>query len=160
MYINASINKRLHHMFVKNFKRELLYYNKNGILFFMTNNYQLNDCDNPQTRDENSYFINDFINNMQKYNERISISFEISPDDVSRFTRIKKTFWNINESILKNETGFRESNSVIINYMMFHILALNGFIELKDFEQNINLYEPERINDLENYDDIQKIILE
>lgn len=163
MKINASINKKLYHIFVKNFKKDLIYYNKNGILYYIINNYPLNDYDSHQTRDISSYFIKDFIDNLKKYNERLSISFEVNPDDVFRFNRIKKTFWKINEeSFIEEESGLKESNSAIINYMIFHLLALNGFIELKEIEDSINLNEPniDRINDLENYDDLEKIILE
>lgn len=163
MKINASINKKLYHLFIKNFKKDLIYYNKNGVLYYIINNYPLNDCDSHQTRDISSYFIKDFIDNLKKYNERLSISFEVNPDDVFHFNRIKKTFWKVNEeSFIEEESGLKESNSVIINYMMFHLLALNGIIELKEIEDSININEPiiDRINDLENYDDLEKIILE
>ena len=162
MNIRLSLNKRLYTIFVKNFKNDLVYYNKSGVINYIINNFPLINKNINQIVEDDLY-LEDFENNLQKYKDRVNFNIIMKNDDTFNYKRIKNKISELYDELYELKFN-RSLDNLAINYMIFHILANNGFIELKE-KENFNmssLYEYEKgINELEQYfDDEEKIYLE
>ncbi len=162
MNIKLSLNKKLYALFIRNFKNELVYYNKSGIINFTINNFPLTNKNISQITEDDLY-LDDFENNLQKYRDRVNFNIVMKNDDTFNYKRIRNKIAELYSESYDLKFN-RSLDNLAINYMIFHILANGGFIELKE-KENFNmtsLFEHEKgINELEQYfDDEERIYLE
>ena len=163
MNIRLSLNKRLYTIFIKNFKNELVYYNKSGIINFIITNFPLINKNINQIY-ESDLYLKDFENNLINYKDRVNFNIIMKNDDTFTYKRIRNKICELYGELYELKFN-RSLDNLAINYIIFHILANNGLIELKEIE-NFNIkpmFEYEKgINELEQYfeDDKEKIYLE
>lgn len=141
-----TLNKKLYTMFLKNFKNELSYYNRSGVLYYMLTSYPFANIRKEQIK-ENDVFIEDFLKYLDRHQDKTRVTFTMQSSEMFALRKIEEQIefffecWNeeYDQENEKHINFFKTINftSSAINYMMFHMLVMTGAIELQ-FKENID----------------------
>lgn len=177
MITKVYINSRLWNILNKNFRDELIYFNKSGIVNYTIKNFPLNKIQTSKLTNENFYF-NDFNNYVynglstgySRNDSKTTFDLIISNNDTYEYRRIKN--YIIDFYMSEFEMRNKSEDTLAVNYIIFHLLVDNGFIQLKEDKNKIendsimrniddNDINDGRINELEMYlDSEERIYLE
>lgn len=161
----VNLNRKLLKLFRKSFKNELIYYNNSGMIHWICETFPYYEL-----KRSKEIFIEDERKYINRNNQTSVLHINMNYNDVNIIKNVQK--------LLYNEIG--DFNKVYpataINYMMFHLLAINNFIELysnennflngwngnsfNDPDCNIGSNENEYESDFNESEDIKRIFLE
>lgn len=121
----VNVNRKLFKLFKKSFKNDLIYYNTSGIIHYICDKFPYYEV-----KKSKEIFIEDERKYINRNNQTSSLYINMDYNDMNIIKNVQK--------LLYNEVG--DFNKVYpataINYMMFHLLVINNFIELYSNENN------------------------
>lgn len=127
-FMTTNVNKKMFLMIKRGFRTDLMYYNTSGIVHYVCEKFPLHEI-----RKTGELYLDDEKRFLNRNTDSCRLSLNMSSEDTSIIRKVCK---------LLEETSFFEHNiyhATAINYMMFHLLVLNGMVELKDQEMSKTL---------------------